>query len=54
MKFEFKWEKLDNFTARAKVIGGWVVSTTSCFKENISEAMVFVPDPKHEWVIDKE
>ena len=47
MKFE--WEELTDTTWRAKVIGGWIVRTTSCS----GIAMVFIPDPKHSWEILK-
>lgn len=48
---------------RAKVIGGWIVRSLSLFGDedsdsefwqNSSESMVFIPDPKHEWVIEHE
>ena len=60
MKFE--WEDLHelssgiagNATVRAKVFGGWIVHHTWVLNKNeIAESMVFVPDPNHEWVIDK-
>jgi len=58
MKFE--WENIysdgELFTMRAKVFGGWCILNTK-FEPNeignvISESMVFVPDPNHEWVIN--
>lgn len=66
MKFE--WDTIDEgyhedlgSTLRAKVFGGWVIRNTSekPIEEdsnvyNISESMVFIPDPNHEWVIDNE
>lgn len=62
MKFE--WEELkdescDHFTTlRAKIFGGWLVRTNEFTFGELSiaesEALVFVPDPKHEWVIDNE
>lgn len=50
----FKWEKLqDNANStivRAKVYGGWIVNSfTESPSKKVSEAMVFVPDPNHEW-----
>ena len=62
MKFE--WETIDSYHFRAKVIGGWLVKVT----EDVSHpdgygaasngwdwriAMAFVPDPSHEWEIEK-
>lgn len=65
MKFE--WERLEDqsfehythfTTLRAKVIGGWIIRTNEyTFDEPsvaASESLVFVPDPKHEWVIDEQ
>lgn len=46
-------------TSRAKVFGGWLVYnytySTVMKNESIhcSESMVFIPDPNHEWEIDK-
>jgi hypothetical protein len=63
MKIKFNWqvisgESLDS-TSRAMVIGGWLVSysrTLMFLGENengsVSETMVFVPDPNHEWEIE--
>lgn len=59
MKFE--WEKISGenepWTLRAKVFGGWIVHTSNesygqseC---SLSESMVFIPDPNHEWKIEK-
>lgn len=49
-------------TYRAKVFGGWVVRnwdltmhpypTATNTNHTVSESMVFVPDPNHEWVIE--
>ncbi len=65
MKFE--WERIHNIyipttggsnTYRVKVIGGWVINCdnyTDVINEmprNISQSMVFVPDPNHEWTIE--
>lgn len=61
MKFE--WEQIFGFTgdkfvrlsARARVIGGWVMH--DCIitsKSNITnQSMVFIPDPNHEWKIEE-
>jgi hypothetical protein len=55
---EFKWEGLDGGpTDRAKVIGGWIVRSLERDYNvhdgamNLSTAMVFVPDPGHEWEV---
>jgi hypothetical protein len=51
-KIEWEWELLDEFTKRAKVIGGWVIEY-GCHtnKGSITNTMVFVPDRDHEWAI---
>lgn len=54
-KIEWMWEKLDETTHRAKVIGGWLVrhNTVECTNKRtcISDSMVFLPDRDHEWHI---
>ena len=51
-KIEWSWEKLDEATCRAKVMKGWLVCHCSNDgKRNTTEAMVFVSDPEHQWVI---
>jgi hypothetical protein len=45
-------------TSRMKVPGGWIVRTKALVIEDfkqvaISEAMVYVPDPSHDWVVVK-
>ena len=60
MKFEWELIKADpkSDTLRAKVLGGWIVNQVNYLKDNrghdmgISDSMVFVPDPKHEWKIE--
>lgn len=42
----FKWEKFDENTERAKVLGGWIVYASWGY----SGGMTFIPDPKHEWI----
>ena len=56
MKIEFKWQLIhgDNctYTHRAKVIGGWIINqSTIGGYVALSESMVFIPDPNHEWEI---
>lgn len=57
MKFE--WEIIDanGYTARAKVVGGWVLCHTAHewgeTEKSISESMVFIPDKEHQWEITK-
>jgi len=62
-----KWEIISDYNdgvdqnqmARAKVFGGWIIkshtySTKSFVANLISESMVFMPDPNHEWKIEGE
>lgn len=52
VKLEWKWEPLDDNTARAKVIGGWLIqSFITSNKGNVGNAMVFLADRDHTWVI---
>ena len=57
MKFE--WETInDNDTSsthRSPVIGGWIVryNYENIPRQNDTVAMVFIPDPNHEWQIDE-
>ena len=37
---------------RMKVFGGWIVLES--FRDRTSKTSVFVPDPDHKWVIEKE
>ncbi len=55
-KISWAWEKLDENTYRAKVIGGWVLHHTIC--DGIaskpitrSESMIFIADSDHQWQI---
>jgi len=62
-RIEWQWEVLDTNTARAKVMGGWLVlhlqqtfgSNETSKKADIkiinSESMVFIPDREHEWTV---
>ena len=45
----FKWEQISPDTQRVEVIGGWLVSRYTQNVNGVSEALVFVPDPNHEW-----
>ena len=38
-----------SYCARAKVFGGWLVTSQIEFSGNL----VFIPDPNHEWKLDK-
>ena len=60
---DIAWEDIDNYHTRAKVFGGWIVkaseSVTHDTRDNGMQsgwdwriAMVFVPDPKHEWKLE--
>lgn len=58
-----EWEDIDNTHCRTKIFGGWIVKSLTdvhvSFHNDMTpqtgyewrEAMVFVPDPKHEWEI---
>lgn len=61
-----EWEQIDNSHQRAKVHGGWLVKAFESVTHNLCVdgrgmedgwdwrvAMCFVPDPNHEWVIEK-
>ncbi len=51
-KIEWVWEKLDETTSRAKVIGGWIIHHIMITqKGNTSESMVFISDRDHEWMV---
>lgn len=62
-RIEWQWERLDDNTLRAKVIGGWivrciggllkaeVVSVKEAKSLSMSESMIFVADRDHEWNI---
>ena len=49
MTIEFEMEKIDDGIFRAKVFGGWIVKSSRDVYNAVSESMVFIPDPKHEW-----
>jgi hypothetical protein len=61
MKFE--WIGMDDSTSRAQVIGGWIVRFCDDVAHNTGmgiengwdwrSSMVFVPDPSHQWDIDR-
>ena len=60
-----KFESIADNHERAKVPGGWIVKAYSSVYHQANSicgggegwdwriAMCFVPDPKHEWVIEK-
>ena len=50
-KIEWQWEKLDDETARARVIGGWLVLHKTHAKNNSAESVTFVADRDHEWCV---
>lgn len=50
-KLEWEWEILDEWSKRAKVIGGWLVHTTLQDKSRLSCCMEFVSDRDHDWLI---
>ena len=54
------WEELDNrgdgrpqYVARAKVFGGWLISSISNASIGGS-GITFIPDPNHEWVANEK
>lgn len=60
-----KFKSIDDNHERAKVFGGWIVKTHESVYHDMSNegggmqegwdwrvAMVFVPDPNHEWEIE--
>jgi hypothetical protein len=60
MKAPFEWEliesDIDSQTCRAKVEGGWLVNHViyPCGQESLVQmTTTFVPDPQHNWIIDK-
>jgi hypothetical protein len=48
---KLKWERIDNYTDRAKVFGGWLVRSYSerATFQPVPIAMCFVPDEHHVW-----
>jgi len=58
-RIDWNWEKLDECTQRAKVIGGWLILRLGATdiergkpgKIVFRESMTFVPDRDHEWEI---
>ena len=51
-KFNWEWEKLDEHTCRAKVIGGWIVHVQAVTnKGSLGITSCFVADMNHEWII---
>lgn len=41
--------------ARLKIFGGWlVVAWVESKKGMLPENLLFIPDPKHEWVLEKK
>lgn len=52
----FIWEKIDDQCDRVEVIGGWVLRSKDiddCNTHYTVLAMVFIPDPGHDWKIRK-
>lgn len=44
-----KWERVDTYTDRMRVPGGWIVGT---FLPGIAIHQVFIADPTHEWRLE--
>ena len=55
-QIEFEWEKLPGgsgvATYRAKVIGGWLISSCKQTHDG-GVALTFIPDKNYEWEIKK-
>ena len=41
-------------TARAKTLGGWLVSHSIRWKDKVSTSLCFMPDENYEWKIENE
>jgi hypothetical protein len=39
-------------TARAKTLGGWLVSHSIRWKDKVSTSLCFMPDENYEWKIE--
>ena len=58
---KFVWELLSQqqanaesgATSRVMVIGGWLVKDINHYQGSLTQTMVFVADPNHEWSIHK-
>ena len=50
-KIEWQWEKLDESTSRAKVIGGWVIKSEYSIGKSQATTLQFIADRNHEWRI---
>lgn len=50
-KIVWEWEVIDEWTKRAKVIGGWLVHMTLQDKNKLSCCSEFISDRDHEWII---
>ena len=49
-RYPREFEAMNYSTARLKVPGGWVVESA----DECTVAICFVPDPKHEWILEVE
>lgn len=47
--YRTEFERIDDFTDRLRVPGGWFVRTTACSLRGISAHSLFFPDYHHEW-----
>lgn len=56
MKYPNEWEYIESLDiSRLKVFGGWIViDRHNSDEENAFEPMVFIPDIKHEWIIEED
>jgi len=53
---EFNWESVGEQSRRAKTPTGWIVNTWSYDYDGniVCESMCFVPDEKHEWILEEK
>jgi len=51
MKLHWNCEKLDQFSWRVQVYGGWIVYSESRNTKNVALTSTFVSDRNHEWLV---
>ena len=49
MTYPRKWEKMNDYTDRLKVPGGWIVVTSDLGYEAKAIHQIFISDPGHTW-----
>ena len=48
-----KWKKIDEYTDRLKVPGGWIVRSYDLGMQSKALHQVFISDPGHTWELNK-